>query len=454
MLDRVTNITYRTSGGATVGAFAYAYDADGLVTQKVEVSAGGASVTHAYGYDGIGRLVAADGVTYTYDLAGNRLSRSGAGVPPAAYSYSHNRLNGDLYDAAGCVTNMFRNGVELSLSWNTQGQLVSVSTNNAFAESYVYDALGRRVATTTYPLNALGVLTPLTTYHVYDGHQCAADVDGSGRPLRTYAWGPGIDNLLAMTVFGSAETNTFFAVKDHLGSVHALVDAQGEIAQTFTYDAWGNACVSTPNSSFLTPDFSCRYLFQGREYSAATGLYNFRARWYDPVSGRWLSKDPIGLEGGLNLYAFCGEDPVNFVDPWGLLVEVHSRPVQNSGGAAAHTYITVTGPSGLIYTFVSYNINGNNVAMEDNPSDVNTPRTSSIVIPPPPGMTQDEWDCAVRRTARARVRNQRQEYKLLGGDGGMNSGNCHTTTSGIITRAGGAIPENYDPPGANPGLHR
>ncbi len=326
MLDRVTNITYRTSGGSTVGAFAYAYDADGLVTQKVEVGLGGAAVTHAYGYDGIGRLVAADGVAYTYDLAGNRLSRSGAGVPPAAYSYSHNRLDGDLYDAAGCVTNMFRNGVELSLSWNTQGQLVSVSTNNAFAESYVYDALGRRVSTTD---------KGGTVYHVYDGHQCAADVDGSGRPLRTYAWGPGIDNLLAMTVYSyqpnspQPTASSFFAVKDHLGSVHALVDAQGEIAQTFTYDAWGNACVSTPNSSFLTPDFSCRYLFQGREYSAATGLYNFRARWYDPVSGRWLSKDPIGLEGGLNLYAFCGDDPVNWRDPWGLEAQNDEKKTNN-----------------------------------------------------------------------------------------------------------------------------
>ena len=61
-----------------------------------------------------------------------------------------------------------------------------------------------------------------------------------------------------------------------------------------------------------------RYRFQCREWSAATGLVNFRARWYDPVTGRWLSKDPIGLSGGLNLYAFCGNDPVNSLDPFGL----------------------------------------------------------------------------------------------------------------------------------------
>ena len=60
-----------------------------------------------------------------------------------------------------------------------------------------------------------------------------------------------------------------------------------------------------------------RYRFQGRERSAATGLANFRMRWYDAVTGRWLSKDPIGLSGGLNLYAFCGNGPVNNRDVWG-----------------------------------------------------------------------------------------------------------------------------------------
>ncbi len=61
-----------------------------------------------------------------------------------------------------------------------------------------------------------------------------------------------------------------------------------------------------------------RYLWQGREYSWSTGLYSFRARWYDPLTGRWLSPDPIGISGGLNLYVFCGNDPVNNRDPWGL----------------------------------------------------------------------------------------------------------------------------------------
>ena len=61
-----------------------------------------------------------------------------------------------------------------------------------------------------------------------------------------------------------------------------------------------------------------RYTFQGREIDWDTGLTYFRARWYNPETGRWLSKDPIGISGGLNLYAFVGNNPVNFTDPSGL----------------------------------------------------------------------------------------------------------------------------------------
>lgn len=60
-----------------------------------------------------------------------------------------------------------------------------------------------------------------------------------------------------------------------------------------------------------------RFLFQGREYDYDTALYYFRNRWYEPETGRWLSPDPIGISGGLNLYSFCGNDPVNFIDPTG-----------------------------------------------------------------------------------------------------------------------------------------
>jgi RHS repeat-associated protein len=276
-----------------------------------------------------------------------------------------------------------------------------------------------------------------------------ADLDASGNPLRSYTWGQGIDDLLAITVYTSEATNSYYAVKDHLGSVQALVDASGAVVQSYTYDAWGNI---TSSFNILPSSFSCRYLWQGREYSAATGLYNFRARWYEPRLGRWLSDDPIGISGGLNQYEFCGNNPVNYVDPDGLRVEIHSRWVKGLEGLASHTYITITKPNGPVHTWGSYSDNGCNVVRYNDPSDVGTLRTSTITEPPPPGMTQSEWDEAVNLEGIIRKYNVRQKYWPLGGGRDGKYGNCNNTTRGILEGAGGGVPKGYDPPGLNPGF--
>ena len=98
------------------------------------------------------------------------------------------------------------------------------------------------------------------------------------------------------------------------------------LAEAYAYDPLGRRASTTAGG------VTVRHVYDGahcaadtdssgtllRSYSWATGLYNFRLRWYDPATGRWLSKDPIGISGGLNLYAFCGNDPVNLMDPFGL----------------------------------------------------------------------------------------------------------------------------------------
>ena len=156
-------------------------------------------------------------------------------------------------------------------------------------------ALGRRISTTTLEG---------TIRHVYDGAQCIADLDADGEVGVSYTWGEGIDNLLAVKVGGA----TYSPLTDVQGTVWGYVDASNNIVASFTYDAWGNILSATSSVPALVRN---RYRFQCREWSAATGLINFRARWYDPATGRWISKDPIGLSGGLNLYAFCGNDPVD-----------------------------------------------------------------------------------------------------------------------------------------------
>ncbi len=269
-------------------------------------------------------------------------------VTNAAYSYSD----------AGCLTNITYTGISYpktttSLKWNSQYQLTSVSTNGALVESYQYDSSGRRTCSVR---SQSGIST--TNYYIYDGIQCVADTDSSGNLLRSYTWGPGVDNLLAMTVYTGSVVRTYYAMTDHLGTVHALTDSSGNIVESYKYDAWGRVLgVYDNGGNPLTSDLGSpisvignRYLWQGREYSRSTGLYNFRARWYDPVTGRWLSKDPIGISGGLNQYVFCNNNGVNFVDPLG-----HNAYVIRIGNKfTGHRFLAVDNPSGGMIAYHFY----------------------------------------------------------------------------------------------------
>ena len=289
--------------------FWYAYDALGRIVSRRH-SLGGASFDRDYAYDGMDRLAADGGTAYAYDAAGNRMTRTedgetvtyslGAGDRLATWTGGSYR-----YDAAGCVTRITRGADTWDLTWNGQYQLVSVSTNGTFAEAYAYDALGRRVTTR----NAVG-----TERHVYDDNwQVIADLDEDGNVVRSYVWGEGIDRLLAVRI-GS---RTYTALTDVQGTVWGYADEAGDVVARWTYDAWGNV-LSEEIAEGAMKLRAVRYRFQGRERSASPGLTNFRMRWYDAVTGRWLSKDPIGLSGGLNLYAFCGSDPINQTDWIGL----------------------------------------------------------------------------------------------------------------------------------------
>jgi len=126
------------------------------------------------------------------------------------------------------------------------------------------------------------------------------------------------------TGYGTATTSTYYYMKDHLGSVHMVLNIFGGIVEEYEYDAWGNVKAYTNGVEVSESTIGNRYLWQGREYSWKTGFYFFRARWYDPITGRWLSNDPKGISGGLNQYVFCADNPVNFVDPYGLDVVNHS----------------------------------------------------------------------------------------------------------------------------------
>ena len=197
------------------------------------------------------------------------------------------------------------------------------SPNGVFAESYAYDALGRRVSTTTLE----GAVR-----HVYDDSwQCIADIDENGNVLCSYVWGEGIDKLLAVKIGG----NVYYPLTDIQGTVWCYADSANNIVARWTYDAWGNVLSEDVAIPVLA---TLRYRFQGREWSAATGLVNFRMRWYDAETARWLSKDPIGLSGGFNLYVFCGNRPILYVDPRGLMFMVTVNPDPEGWGTLGSTH--------------------------------------------------------------------------------------------------------------------
>lgn len=144
------------------------------------------------------------------------------------------------------------------------------------------------------------------TRYIYDGDQVICETDGSGTITAKYVYGAGIDEVVTMQRGGSA----YFYHYDGLGNVSDITDGAGSIVESYSYDAYGN---SSDTSSVGNP-----YLFNGRRFDAETGLYYYRARYYDSEIGRFLQVDPIGYIGGMNLYVYCSNNPVNFIDVFGL----------------------------------------------------------------------------------------------------------------------------------------
>jgi RHS repeat-associated protein len=151
---------------------------------------------------------------------------------------------------------------------------------------------------------------------VYDGLYLLAEVDSTGGLRRAYTHGPGIDNWLAMTVYTGVTVKTYFYLTDHQGTVHALADDSGAIVESYCFDAFGRVLgVYNGSGQPLTESaVGNRFLWQGKQYSFQSGLYDNRVRVYDPITGRFLSKDPIGVSGGLHEYLYCYGNPLNLID--------------------------------------------------------------------------------------------------------------------------------------------
>jgi len=298
-INRLTRLTH-TKGANTLADFQYQFNAVNNITQMTD----GAG-THNYTYDSLDRLTGAThpvsqiNESYTYDDVGNRTaSHQGA-------SYSYQAFN-RLVSANGTSFGYDSNGSQISKggasgSWtytlDYDNRLKQVALSGGVTVTNSYDALGRRIQRTS-SVNG-------TTKFVYDGTDVIRDLDSSGSTIADYLNGPGVDNKLRQTADGSAA----YFVTDHLGTTRALTDANGAVTSGISYDSYGNV----GSGSTWT-----RYTYTGREADTETRLMYYRARWYDPQNGRFISEDPIGLAGGSNLYSYVDNSVISSTDPSGL----------------------------------------------------------------------------------------------------------------------------------------
>jgi RHS repeat-associated protein len=135
---------------------------------------------------------------------------------------------------------------------------------------------------------------------------------------------------------GGSDAGSYYYTRDHLGSIREVTDGNGRLKARYDYDPYGNAVVTEGN---MTVDFG----YTGHYFHAPSGLNLSLHRAYNPAIGRWISRDPIGEAGGVNLYGYVSNDPGNGVDPFGLYVEPIPLAYKAIYRAAWQQLITVPG---------------------------------------------------------------------------------------------------------------
>jgi RHS repeat-associated protein len=300
--DNANRLTQIAQGTSNV---AFAYDAASRRTSLTLPN--GVSVT--YGYDSTSHLTSVSyqsganllgNLAYTYDQSGRLVQTGGSyartGLPSAITSATYdaaNRLtnwagNSYSYDPNGNLTS---DGINTYV-WDARNQLSSIS--GAASASFLYDPSGKRASKT---------VGGLTTGFLYDGANIVQELSGS-TPTANLLTG-GVDETFTRT---GASMENFLT--DVLGSPVATTDTTGAIVTQYTYEPFGNTSSTGAISS--NP-----FQYTGRE-NDGTGLYYYRARYYSPRTQRFISQDPIGFAGGINLYAYVGDSPVDLIDPFGL----------------------------------------------------------------------------------------------------------------------------------------
>lgn len=347
-IGRLRDLAHRTSSGTSIASFGYTHDKVGNRLTKTETD-----VKYSYNYDAIYRLLQTmptklhgrdkeqehKAEIFSYDPVGNRLSGPIARMTytygpgnvlftaiNASYAYDK---NGNL---AGQVTSGKRDADDderehsknRSYTYDYENRLIKAETRHedeTIVVSFKYDPFGRRIEKRVEEIEH-GKADEAKIYtYVYDNEDVILEYktgseDGKSKTEVTkYVHGPGIDEPLSIQRKGEV----YFYHADGLGSIVALTDNRHKVVESYSYDSFGNL---KRHGDKVKNAFT----YTSREWDRETGLYYYRARYYDPMVGRFISKDPISIYSNKynNQYMYVENNVINRVDPTGFYgEEVH-----------------------------------------------------------------------------------------------------------------------------------
>jgi RHS repeat-associated protein len=347
--NRTDTAPTSASSGSSTKNSAFTYDDETRLTQA-STDTGGlfGTATENFTLDAVGNRIAHSPVSgaWTYD-ANNRLTQRGAGT------CTSNGVTCYSWDDTGNLTQKRETAAGLTqvtqYRYDTQNRLVEVTdaTNgqSRLVARYGYDPLDRRTWKEQYrDITGQPLPQAKRTYYLYAdegliaeatqditlgaGDIVTANSASTGTPTITTQYGPmpdsefGTDVLFIKTRSSTGQDIVAYYHRDQLGTPVQATDKAGNVVWAASYNAFGQASITTPAPSTTsgTPNYgtiTSNIRLPGQYLDAETGLhYNYR-RYYDTQSGRYVTQDPIRVEGGINQYKYAEADPVNLSDPTG-----------------------------------------------------------------------------------------------------------------------------------------
>ncbi|GAB3894483.1 RHS repeat-associated core domain-containing protein [Kibdelosporangium lantanae] len=302
---RVRAQTLETPGNV-VQQRGWHYRADGFVTGVTDTALG----DRAFQLDPLGRVLAVGNESYGYDHAGN-VTYATYGSEQAPNAYAGTRLHSSgrthfTYDAQGRViakqTRTLSGTVRTwRFTWDAEDRLTDVVTPDGARWRYAYDPFGRRIAKERLD-------TGERTAFVWDGVTLAEQVTGT--QVTTWDYHPENGQPVAQTSQDAVDRAFYSIVTDLIGTPTELVDAGGTVVWRQVATLWGQSVARNQG-------VECPLRFAGQYADVETGWHYNYFRYYDPTTGRYVTPDPLGLEGGENPYAYA-PNPTFWTDPYGL----------------------------------------------------------------------------------------------------------------------------------------